>query len=284
MVRMALEENEGWVCLKLDVENAHNSIHRAAVLEVLEDQPNLRHMAWSFATSMAPPTTLETGGRVWGESGDGLSQGKPSSGGYYSTGWHPEVRELDMDVGAGGGAARFFSDDGYLFGPPEVVFPAFLRFEKAILQRCGLRLQRLKTAVYAQGELPPTAAQLGLKRAGEEIDGVFYPGFECVGVAVGSPGYVKNWLNNKVEEIHQVVKETVTVLEEDLQALWTILLSSTQQKFGYWLSLQYPDDVMPAAVKLDTILWEMYQQAAGLHIPREDEGLGVEGILNVPIH
>ena len=63
---MALEENEDWVCLKQYIENAHNSIYWAAILEVLEHEAVLRHMAWGFANSLAPLTTLEVGGKVWG--------------------------------------------------------------------------------------------------------------------------------------------------------------------------------------------------------------------------
>jgi hypothetical protein len=152
MTRMALEENEEWVGVKLDVENAHSSIYRAAIIEVLEQEPDLQHMAWSCATSVAAPTALEVGGKVWGEAGDGVCQGKPSSGGYYATGWHPEVRVLDEDVAEEGGAARFFSDDGYVFGPPATVFSAYLKFEAAIRLRCGLHIQREKTGVYYRGE------------------------------------------------------------------------------------------------------------------------------------
>ena len=34
---------------------------------------------------------------------------------------------------------------------------------------------------------------------------------------------------------------------------------------------------------MDGILWRMFEQAAGQHIPRVDEGMGVECSLNVPI-
>ena len=282
MVRMALEEHETCVCLKLDVANAHSSMARAAILEVLEQEPSLRHMGWSFATSLASNTLLEVGGQVWGEAGDGLMQGKPSSGGFFCVGWHPEVRQLDLEVREGGGAARFFSDDGYVFGPPDVVFPAFRRFEEAIRTRCCLHLQREKTMVYCRGELP-SSTPVGLLRAGVSVDGVFQPGFECVGVAVGSSLYVSQWLDGKVDKMSQVVEKTCTLLEEDLQAKWTILLASTQQKMGYWLALQYPSDVRAAATRLDSILWTMFERATGLHVPREDEGAGVECVLNVPV-
>ena len=61
------------------------------------------------------------------------------------------------------------------------------------------------------------------------------------------------------------------------------MLSSTQQKFGYWLSLQYPSDVREAAMKLDTILWRMFERTVGQHIPRVEEGMGVECVLDVPV-
>ena len=78
------------------------------------------------------------GGNIWGKGGDGLSQGKPSSNGNYCVGWHPEVRKLDEEMTRAGGAARFFSDDGYILGPADPVFAAYLRFEAAIWQRSGL--------------------------------------------------------------------------------------------------------------------------------------------------
>ena len=40
------------------------------------------------------PTGLETGGKLWGEAGDGLTQGCPLSGGVFYVGWHRDVREL----------------------------------------------------------------------------------------------------------------------------------------------------------------------------------------------
>ena len=86
-----------------------------------------------------------------------------------------------------------------------------------------------------------------------------------------------------MDEIEEVVDKTCRLLKDDLQANWTLLLASIQQKFGYWLALQYPTDVITAATRLDSILWRMFEQAAGLHIPKVDEGQGVECALDIPI-
>ena len=103
------------------------------------------------------------------------------------------------------------------------------------------------------------------------------------GVPIGSPGFVENWLETKVDEISELVEKTCELLVDDLRAKWTLLLSSIQQKFGYWLSLQYPTDVQRAATRLDSIIWGMFEKAAGLHIPKVDEGLGVECTLDIPV-
>ena len=44
---------------------------------------------------------------------------------------------------------------------------------------------------------------------------------------------------------------------EDGQAIWSILHCSLSQKFDYHLSLCYPSDIKNAAMKLDTILWDL---------------------------
>ena len=62
-VRSMIELKREWVVLKLDLFNAFNENARAAVIEALEDEPTLKHLAWFAATVLAPYSGLETGGR-----------------------------------------------------------------------------------------------------------------------------------------------------------------------------------------------------------------------------
>ena len=91
---------------------------------------------------------------------------------------------------------------------------------------------------------------------------------ECYGVAIGTPAYVSNFMDKVAEEITEVVMNTCDLLEQDLQAKWTMLTASVAQKLSYSLSLQYPSDIIAVAKRLDTVLWDMMQKATGLHIPR----------------
>ena len=70
-VRSLIELNRDWIVLKLDLTNAFNENARRAVIEVLEDEPTLKHLAWFAAVVLAPYSGLETGGRRWGETGEG---------------------------------------------------------------------------------------------------------------------------------------------------------------------------------------------------------------------
>jgi hypothetical protein len=198
-------------------------------------------------------------------------------------GWHQDVRRLDVEVKEGGGGGAYFgNDDGYVIGPPNIVYPSLERFSTAIQERCALKLQRAKTEVFCWGELPDGTPR-DLRRAGVEVDGVFQPGMECYGIAVGTDAFVSWYLERKVEEIQGVVEKTCSLLENDLQAQWTFLTASVSQKLSYHQSLQYPSDIRPHAERLDTILWGMLESATGLHIPRVEEGLGIECVLRLPV-
>ena len=93
-----------WVCVKLCVENAHNAMARVAILETVETEQSLRHLTLHYAATSAAPTALESGGQVWGEGEEGLTQGRPGSSGRFCAGLHPDVRQLDAEMRDGGGA------------------------------------------------------------------------------------------------------------------------------------------------------------------------------------
>ena len=47
-----------WVCVKLDVDNAHNAMARAAILETVEMEQSLRRLTLHYAATSAAPTAL----------------------------------------------------------------------------------------------------------------------------------------------------------------------------------------------------------------------------------
>ena len=93
-VRMMLELRPDFVCVALDVRNAHNKISRRTVVEELEKVPGLRHLAQHAACCLAAHHTLESGGTAFGEAGQGLTQGDSEASGLYCVGWHRHVCRL----------------------------------------------------------------------------------------------------------------------------------------------------------------------------------------------
>ena len=51
-----------------------------------------------------------------------------------------------------------------------------------------------------------------------------------------------------------------------------MLKASFSQQLDYWLQLCYPSDVIRAAHRMDTVLWQVLQVCAGARIPRVAEG------------
>ena len=94
-VRMMLELRPDFVCVALSVRNAHNKISRSTVVEELEKVPGLWHLAQHTACCLAAHHILEPGGVVFGEAGQGLTQGDSDSlseaSGLYCVGWHSHV-------------------------------------------------------------------------------------------------------------------------------------------------------------------------------------------------
>ena len=185
-VKMTLEKNENFVCVKLDFKNAFNEVNRARVVEALEEEETLQHLACHAATLLAPASGLESKGRLWGESDEGTTQGDPESGPFFNVAIHQDVRIADADLVKERGCARFGWDDGYLFGPPEVVFSTLEKFSQAVQQRCGLQLQRSKTEVYAKDPRSLENAPGDLVKAGAIIGGQWHPGQICYGVPIGT--------------------------------------------------------------------------------------------------
>ena len=253
-----------------------------SIIEALENQPGLKHLSKHAATCLAAHQRLESSGTPWGQSGQGVTQGDPESGPEYNVTWHHDVIVLDQELAESGGMARFGNDDGYAIGPPEIAFTAVQKF-LANVSRChGLEYNVSKTKCYhISGMLPPQTPPNN-PPAGVLINGVFWPGFLCYGVAIGSKQFVDNFLGLKVQQLSGEMDRVVAVLKNDNQAAWTLLSTSLTQQLDYSLTLQYPHDILPFASSLDDHVWSVLEQICGQHIPKEEEGLGTECVVVVP--
>ena len=66
-VRMIMEQKRKYFAVKLDIKNAHNEVARSSIKVALDREPTHRHLAWHVATCLAPTTSLESGGKIFGK-------------------------------------------------------------------------------------------------------------------------------------------------------------------------------------------------------------------------
>ena len=284
-VDAVLRARPDFVCYTIDIRNAFNEISRAAIMEVLEAEPSLRHLAQFMGVTMAPHNALESGGRIYGEAGDGVIQGSAEAQANFCAGIQPDVNKLDAACRMGEGIVVAGADDVNALGPPDVVMQAVATFKTAVRDRCGLELQVSKSRLFTwQGGLP-AGAPPGLKLAQEEVGGQQRRGFICFGCPVGEDEYVVEKLTQIANRIVDDARKTVEVLAGNRQALWTVFRSSINHRFDYWCELVRPSLCRPVAENLDKELWSVLEAALGFKIPSEGRLLGEEGdfVLNTPV-
>ena len=77
-----------------------------------------------------------------------LVQGSPISSSGFSSIIDGVVKNADEKLAAVGGCARFGMDDGYLVGPPEIVFEVLAEFARDLKKDSGCELNIDKCKMY----------------------------------------------------------------------------------------------------------------------------------------
>jgi len=257
-MRLLLEVHPDWVIVRLDLRNAFNEICRSKVLERLNQEPHLRSLVPLSWATYVPESSIFLGtgqNRADFLSAEGMQQGDGVASAGFCVGIHPEVKELDAEVGAAGGAARFDMDDGYVVGPPAVVFPAVLRFAERISD-LGLELQLDKSECYspsgahsAESSRPSVMPWGQLLDENEEVLGYGVP---IAGVPVGDAGFIREFMDRKVRDVlSNITTVTDKLQDRHLQSLYSSTLNCLNPKFQYWLQHCYPADVHEHAARID---------------------------------
>ena len=205
---------------------------------------------------------------IWGETGEGHSQGDPEASGCFCVAWHQEVIELDNTLKTAGGMARFGNDDGYAIGPASILFPAIANFAREVKEKHLLELQVQKTEVFSWDGLLPPQAPPNMKVAGVSMEGSFFPGMVVYGIPVGTDMYVQHMLEEVVNDIVSQVDRVQEVLAGESQAVWSVLYSSLAHKLDWQLTLCYPSDINAMAKRLDGVFWSVLESIARSPIPK----------------
>ena len=133
-----------------------------------------------------------------------------------------------------GGCARFGMDDGYMIGPPEVVFQVLADFAAGLKEDCGCELNIKKCKMYSKEEGVCEAA----RRAGHIPENMMHlqegvhinesgdtlRGLTIFNVPIGEERYVRAKLRDRARQVAETTEAYVRDLGDEYpQELWTML-------------------------------------------------------------
>ncbi len=143
-------------------------------------------------------------------------------------------------------------DDGYLIGPPEVVFKVLAKFAKSLKEESGCELNMNKCKMYNEeegacararrdGHIPEELLHL---QEGTYVteDGNILRGIQIFNVPLRDERYVKARLREKAMQVQRTTEAYTDDLGDEYpQELWTMLQYSLQHKITYWLRTCTPE-------------------------------------------
>jgi hypothetical protein len=240
------------IILKTDIRNAFGCISREAGLrEVLEDFPDLYvPLLYSYGQASPLYTNLFKR-RVVLLSEEGVRQGDPASSFLFAITLQRVIRSTkDRFPNC---AVAAYLDDVSFIGRPDEARNAF-EFFKDEVSKIGLSVQPEKCQLYTSWlETRDTAAE---KFQGSEVK--YSPdGLVVLGVPVGSKAFIRAWLDDKVEEIRDILRLLgIGVDTSRLSAhhAFLLLVFCVHSKFMHLPRIIPPDLLRDAAEKFDRLM------------------------------
>jgi hypothetical protein len=251
--RTSIATRPRYVLASLDMTDGFQNIRRDVTLErVSRVRGGAALCGWYHAMHgpeadiLVGPSMTPLFGGDRGDSAEGVRQGAVESSATFCVGIHDEVVQLDSRLVSDDGWGRFYMDDGFAFGPEELVLAAVADFIVAARENTGSIVSGV-TVYSAQTDLrESTHMRQASARAGVpfEIGGVTLPdgsfarGLEVMGAPIGEPAYERHVFEAKVEKAVSTIDTTISLLQSRSPlALHCLTYSGLQSRIDYRLQL-----------------------------------------------
>ena len=228
-VRLTLEIRPDFVVVRLDLKNAHNEVKRATMLRrTATAESGLVPLLWATCCPKSDIHLPIDGAleKTDFASPEGAQQGDGLASADFCATIHPEVCQLDAELGPHGGAARFDMDDGYAMGPPHVVFPAVMRFAQSLLP-LGFELKVTRFECFCpNGSLEnhpdrPTHMPLGGMEARECTFGFEVPVGET---PVGDSVYITAYMDKEAQATMSTINKVSDKLRDSVTCICNLCI------------------------------------------------------------
>ncbi len=236
---------KGWGVLKLDFENAYNTIDRGKVGQMVQKEfPELWNW-FEYCYGVEGILTCEGHILPFGSS-DGVQQGDPLAPLFFALGILTLGRKLKQRLKEG--MALWYLDDGSVAGPGEELVATW-DFLQEEARKVGLQMNVSKCEVWGwRGE-----ESEWMKRLPAEIKRVQEDGFELLGAPIGSKKFSEAYAEKRLQDIEEALVELRKV--DDAQVELALLRSCLGfPRFGFTLRSAPPHLIEKAAAKFDALM------------------------------
>ena len=263
--------------VSIDGVGAYDLISRNAMMEGLlrmEQGDQILPFVRCFYGS--PSTYLwedETGNVQDIPQGEGGEQGDPLMPLLFALGLHGAFSAVKARFREGEKVFAFL-DDVYVTCAPERVLDVYKILEEEIFAHTHIRMHHGKTQVWNRGSVIPQGVETltrvaQLTRPGAVVwkgdDGLplSQQGIKILGIPVGQPEYVRQFLEEKADE-HRTLFQRIPMVE-DPQAAWLLLFMCASTRANFWLRGVQPEWTSIFAETHDANVWECLRQILNCH-------------------
>ena len=273
-VRVALAEHPEFVVLKVDLENAFNTVDRDAILaEIRHLFPELER--WFLFCYATPAHLFCNNSLLPFSSSCGVQQGDPLGPFLFALALRRCCHRLRNELAAPS-LSVWYLDDGTLVGPLDQILKGWRIIQEEV-PSSGLRVNASKCELFPSAAPVPTELFLGVKLLQTE-------GFELLGSPIGSDQFCEDYVKMRVLRIRQAL--TNLELVDDPQVELALLRSCVGfPKFAFSLRSAPSTQILPAAVLFDETIDDVIATRFALsmnedqntlfHLPVSHGGLGV---------
>ena len=260
------------VLVKLDFENAFNTLSRQQVLDTVAHAfPELaRWVSWCYSRE----TWLQFGQSTL-RSAAGVQQGDPLGPLLFATALQPlaqELRQTSLDLSV------FYLDDGVLAGDLPTVAAA-LQLVQSKASSVGLRLNLAKCELAAVGAttladvLPHFPQALLFDETGHSK---LLSNFELLGAPLGDDDFVSGYAQDRVRRAKPLL-EAVALLEDPQVALRLLRACAGHVRLVHTMRCAPPLAQDPALVDFDSSVRGCFSSFTGLHLDTAQWGQASRG-------
>ena len=269
-LRAHMQAHPDHLLLKLDFSNAFNTMSRAAVLDACYRNPRWRKFYRFFWAVLSPESHIR--GIPTG-SAEGMQQGDTWGSACFCIGINDDVQWANNEMKNSQGMVAFDMDDGYLAGPPDVVFRVAHQLAQRIFTRCCVKLNLEKCQAWspcanvvsdALRAHPDTPFKRGTVPGWTQGPGL---GVMVSGVPVGDPYFVEFHVQATVDTVLSQTSKVFSSLHcISPQNLYALLVYCANTRVQHLSQCLHPTRTRHAFLRFDHHIAKMVDDITGTNV------------------